>query len=91
LSKGEWWAPFRTRRIRRAAANALRRLGSPEAHAILEAAAATGSRGVRAAARTALSPIAAATPPEQATTDPGGESPDSDPPPNEPPSERSPL
>ncbi len=51
LYRGEWWAPIRTAGLRRAAAEALRRLGSPEALDILQKAAARGSRGVRAAAR----------------------------------------
>jgi len=51
LHRGEWWAPFRTAALRRAAAAALKRLGSPEALAILQDAAANGSRGVRNAAK----------------------------------------
>jgi hypothetical protein len=54
LKRGEWWAPVRTRRLRAAAAGALRAIGSHEALTALEAAAAQGSRGVRAAARAAL-------------------------------------
>jgi len=51
LRKGEWWAPRRTAALRHAAAAALGRIGTPEAIAALEEAAAEGSRGVRAAAR----------------------------------------
>lgn len=51
LLRGIWWAPFRTTAQRQAAAVALRRLGTPESLAVLEAAAATGPRGVRKIAR----------------------------------------
>lgn len=51
LYAGEWWAPLRTAALRKAAAGALRRLGSREATSILQEAAAKGSRGVRNAAR----------------------------------------
>jgi hypothetical protein len=51
LYGGDWWAPLRTTALRKAAAAALRRLGSPEATAVLQEAAETGSRGVRNAAR----------------------------------------
>lgn len=51
LYRGDWWAPFRTAALRRSAAAALMRLGTPEATAILEEAARKGSRGVRSAAR----------------------------------------
>lgn len=54
LLQGDWWAPGRTRRARTAAAAALRRIGSPAALDVLEAASKTGSRGVRAAARSEL-------------------------------------
>ncbi len=55
LHRGEWWAPGRTRLLRTAAAAALARMGTPEADAILEEAARTGSRGVRRVARARLS------------------------------------
>jgi hypothetical protein len=58
LYAGDWWAPLRTAALRKAAATALRRLGSSDALAILHEAADRGSRGVRAAAR-AESAIAA--------------------------------
>jgi len=51
LYRGVWWAPFRTAVLRRAAATALMRIGTPDATAVLEEAAARGSRGVRKAAR----------------------------------------
>ena len=70
LDRGEWWAPMRTRRLRAAAAGALRAIGSAEATAALEAAAATGSRGVRAAARAAL----AGQPPSRPQADPAPDS-----------------
>ena len=54
LRKGEWWAPRRTAALRRAAASALGRIGTPEAIAALEQAITEGSRGVRAAARAHL-------------------------------------
>jgi hypothetical protein len=51
LYRGDWWAPLRTAALRRAAAAALKRLNSPEARAILDEAASSGSAGVRKAAR----------------------------------------
>jgi hypothetical protein len=51
LYRGEWWAPFRTAALRRAAAAALRHIGAPEAIAVLQEAATRGSRGVRTAAK----------------------------------------
>ena len=56
LYRGEWWAPTRTATLRRAAALALGRIGSPEARKVLDDAKKNGSRGVRNAAR--LAPIA---------------------------------
>jgi len=52
LHRGTWWAPARTAALREAAASALARLGSPEALAVLDEAARTGSRRVRRIART---------------------------------------
>lgn len=49
LYQGQWWAPRRTALIRTTAARALHRLGSPDARTVLQDAAATGPRGVRAA------------------------------------------
>jgi len=54
LYRGEWWAPRRTAALRAAAAAALARIGTRDAIAALEQAAASGSRGVRAAARAHL-------------------------------------
>ena len=51
LYSGDWWAPFRSAAVRQAAAVALRRIGGPEATAVLEDAAARGPRGVRTVAR----------------------------------------
>jgi len=51
LYAGDWWAPLRTAAMRKAAASALRRLGSDEAMAVLQDALEKGSRRVRAAAR----------------------------------------
>jgi HEAT repeat protein len=51
LYRGEWWAPFRTAALRRAAAAALRRIGSDATFEILDEAARSRNRGVRAAAR----------------------------------------
>ena len=55
LYRGEWWAPRRTATLRAAAAQALARIAAPEALAALEEAAASGSRGIRTAARAHLS------------------------------------
>jgi len=54
LDRGDWWAPRRTSVLRKAAATALKRIGSPETMEALEEAVRSGSRGVRAAARLAL-------------------------------------
>jgi len=51
LYSGTIWAPFRTRTLRRAAAAALKRIGSDEAVAVLDEAIARGPRGVRSAAK----------------------------------------
>ena len=51
LYRGEWWAPFRTAALRQAAAAALRHIGTPDTIAVLQDAAAGGSRGVRKAAK----------------------------------------
>lgn len=55
LHKGDWMAPLRTRRTRAAAAQALRRIGTPPAIAVLRDASTRGPRGARAAARAELS------------------------------------
>jgi HEAT repeat protein len=54
LQKGDWKAPFRTRRIRASAAQALRKIGTGPAIAALRDASTKGSRGVRSAARAEL-------------------------------------
>ena len=51
LYRGEWWAPFRTAALRKAAAAALRRIATPATLELLEEAARTGGRGVRNVAR----------------------------------------
>ena len=60
LYSGSLWTPFKTATLRRAAASALKRIGSVEATAVLDEAIAKGTRGVRNAARgqvgTALRP-----------------------------------
>jgi hypothetical protein len=55
LHQGDWRAPFKARRLRAAAAQALRRVGTPAAVDVLREAAARGPRGVRVAARAQLS------------------------------------
>jgi HEAT repeat protein len=54
LHAGEWTAPLRTRRTRAAAAQALRRIGTAAAVAVLRESSDKGSRGVRTAARAEL-------------------------------------
>jgi hypothetical protein len=51
LHRGKWWAPYSTAVLRRAAATALRRIGTPETMEVLEEAVARGPRGSRNAAR----------------------------------------
>ncbi|MBA3298134.1 MAG: HEAT repeat domain-containing protein, partial [Acidobacteria bacterium] len=57
LHRGEWWAPFRTRRSRAEAAAALRQIGTAPALEVLRAATISGDRGTRAAARAKLAPL----------------------------------
>jgi HEAT repeat protein len=54
LQKGDWMAPWRTRRTRASAAQALRKIGTGPAVTALREASKRGSRGVRAAARAQL-------------------------------------
>ncbi|OFW11751.1 MAG: hypothetical protein A3H96_24720 [Acidobacteria bacterium RIFCSPLOWO2_02_FULL_67_36] len=54
LQQGDWWSPLSTRRIRSAAAAALRRIGTPAAVDVLREASTHGPRGMRAAARAEL-------------------------------------
>ena len=55
LYAGEWWAPRRTAELRRAVATALHQIGTPDAQRVLQNAAHSGPRGVRAAVRTVQS------------------------------------
>lgn len=57
LYQGDWRAPLATRRLRAAAAQALRRIGTPPALDVLRDAAHRGPRGVRRAARAGLSQV----------------------------------
>jgi len=54
LFEGAWWRPFQTRRIRASVAEALRKIGTPDAVEALRDASVNGPRGVRAAATSAL-------------------------------------
>jgi HEAT repeat protein len=54
LYRGEWWAPRRNTVLRSAAADALARIGTPEAQAVLDEAASNGPRGVRTVVRAQL-------------------------------------
>jgi len=54
MQQGNWMAPLQTRRLRAAAAQALRHIGTEPAIAALREAAGRGPRGVRAAARAEL-------------------------------------
>ncbi len=54
LHRGEWWAPRRTTALRRAAARALARIGTPDALAVLQEAQDSGPRRLRAIVRPAL-------------------------------------
>ena len=53
-TRGEWYAPFRTRRLRAAAIRSLRTIGSAEARGVLQELAASGPRFTQTAARAAL-------------------------------------
>jgi len=57
LNRGQWWSPFANRRHRSAAAQSLRRIGSPEALDTLRDASRRGALGVRAAARAELARV----------------------------------
>ena len=54
LYRGEWWAPARTKALRGAAAEALRKTETPAAQQALREASSSGPRGVRVAARNQL-------------------------------------
>ena len=57
LNRGQWWSPFANRRHRGAAAQSLRRIGTPEALDTLRDASRSGALGVRAAARAELARV----------------------------------
>ena len=65
LYSGNWWAPFRTAALRHAAAIALRRVGGREAAAVLEDAAANGTRAIRNIARTQVGMVRTGPPRER--------------------------
>lgn len=54
LLQADFWSPLRNRQHRRAAADALRRIGTAEAVEALQEVSASGPRGARSAARAAL-------------------------------------
>jgi hypothetical protein len=51
IDASHWWAPRRSRAVRAHAADALAAAGTPEARAVLEAAAARGGKGAGPARR----------------------------------------
>jgi HEAT repeats/PBS lyase HEAT-like repeat len=55
LHRGQWWTPFSNRRFRAAAAQSLKRIGTPAALDVLSDASKSGAAGVRSAARAELS------------------------------------
>ncbi len=67
LYRGDWWAPMRMARVRRAAAHALRAAGSDIANQTLEEAVSDAPRGVRRIARALLSEPAARHAPRRAS------------------------
>ncbi|HWF83440.1 MAG TPA: hypothetical protein VG222_01255, partial [Vicinamibacterales bacterium] len=68
LYEGTWWAPRRTRMLRTAAAAALLRIGTPEARAALDEAAASAGRNVRVIVRAQLAAARARRPPGVGTS-----------------------
>ena len=54
LHRGRWWTPFANRRFRGAAAQSLKRIGTPSALDALRSASNRGAPGVRSAARAEL-------------------------------------
>jgi len=70
--RGEWYAPFRTRRLRATAVRALGAIGSVEARGVLQQLAASGPRFTQTAARAALadagSPASDDPPPDDAAS-----------------------
>ena len=81
--RGEWWAPFRTRRLRAAAVRALVTIGSPDAIAVLHELAATGPSGTQRAAQAVVAGARPSAPPVPSA--------DPDPPDLESPSESAPT
>ena len=67
LYRSDWWAPFRTARMRTAAAHALRATNSELARQTLEEAGNEGTRAVRRIARAALAATAPKISPRRAT------------------------
>jgi HEAT repeat protein len=57
LHQGDWWAPFETRRLRSAAAQGLRRIGTPASIEVLRQCSQSGPRGVRSAAKSELARV----------------------------------
>lgn len=76
FAPGRWWAPLTTARRRAAIALALRRIGTAEALDALRAAAATGPRGVRKAARARLAAAPPPSPEPAPSPQPTGPSPE---------------
>jgi HEAT repeat protein len=70
LKRGSLLTPFRTRQLRRRAAEALAAIGTPEALEVLQAASIGGTSGVRAAANAALSSSPPPPPPAAAERTP---------------------
>ncbi|MGE0814479.1 MAG: HEAT repeat domain-containing protein [Vicinamibacterales bacterium] len=66
---GEWWNPFRTKRLRTAAVRALRAIGTPEAVDVLETLASSGGYAAKGAARAALATVAGRQRPQPAAAD----------------------
>ncbi|HUU35612.1 MAG TPA: hypothetical protein VMW48_16215, partial [Vicinamibacterales bacterium] len=70
--RGEWYAPFRTRRLRATAVRALGAIGSVEARGVLQQLAASSPRFTQTAARAALadagSPASDDPPPDDAAS-----------------------
>ncbi len=58
LQRRSVWSPFRMRHLHRLAIDALAKIGSPEAISVMESAAASAARSVRAAARARLEALA---------------------------------
>jgi hypothetical protein len=59
LGRRSLWSPLLMRNLHRLAIDSLANIGSPEAIGVIETAAASGTRAVRAAARASLEALAA--------------------------------